>query len=275
MNNFHTATSELPCLLAVAITCLRQHGAALLMGVILFFLFATAHAGSHSLTGLRGEDFKLGAKTGDILTYEYGNRGAWGDVFLFVDYVEDDDGHDWYAEISPRYRLATIQQEQKNPFDILAIYIAGNFERGHNDRPNVAITTVESNLLGLGVDLQMPGFRFFKLNAYYRDTRTEFPTNGAQVRAGSTYQVTLSAAAPFQIAEQSFLIDGFIDYAGEEGAAKAWLLSAIQAKWDVGKSLFSQTNRLFVGVEQQIWRNKLGRDGVNENVTQLLLKVHF
>ena len=235
----------------------------------------TAQAGAHSITALHGEDFKLGAETRDILTYEYGNGGAWGDVFLFIDYVDDKNGHDWYGEISPRYRLVNIDQEQKNPFDLLAVYIAGNFERGHNDRPNAAITTVEANLLGLGVDIQMPGFRFFKLNAYYRDTRSKWRATDEEARAGSTYQITASFAAPFQWAEQAFLIDGFVDYAGKEGAAQDWLLSAIQCKWDIGKTTFKQAHRVYVGIEQQIWHNKLGVDGVDENVTQLLLKVHF
>jgi len=253
-----------------------------MMALLLLLAFdvrqAAAQTWRHSLSYLYGDDYQLGASRRQLLTYELAANGAVGDFFGFVDFSQELNGrnegrYEWYGEISPRWRLLNSEGDSSMPWRHL--YLAGNFERGRKWHPNAAVRDIEANLIGVGTDWSVPGFRFLRSNVYWRDTRTKSESTGLPLRAGETIQVTVSWALPFTIANQTFLLDGFADWADNEGQASSWILAAPQLKWDLCQQLIHQAGRCFLGIEQQYWHNKTAVDGVRENVSQLLFKWHF
>lgn len=259
-----------------------RNGAA--FGLVLSALWllnsSAAHAQTwrHSLSYLYGNDYQLGASERQLLTYEVAANGALGDMFGFVDLSQDLNGrnegrYEWYGELSPRWRLLTSDANQALPWRHL--YLAGNFERGRKWHQNPTVRDIEANLIGFGTDWSVPGFRFLRSNLYWRDTRTESAVTGQPLRAGQTLQITISWARPFALAGHSFLFDGFVDWADNEGNASSWILAAPQLKWDICQPARSRAGQCFLGIEQQYWHNKTAVDGVHENVTQLLFKWHF
>ena len=78
----------------------------------------------------------------------------------------------------------------------------------------------------------------------------------------------------FDLGSQSFWFGGHAEYIGpttnyESGRRlKGWILVQPQLGWDVGKALSGSPNHLFLGVEYQYWRNKLGVDD-DDNAAQL------
>ena len=77
----------------------------------------------------------------------------------------------------------------------------------------------------------------------------------------------------FDIGRQSFWFTGHAEYIGattnEMGdAVKGWILAQPQLGWDGGKAVTGATNQLFLGVEYQYWRNKLGVAN-DDNIAQL------
>lgn len=231
----------------------------------------------HSLSYLHGKDYQLGASHRQLLTYEVAANGSVGDLFGFIDFSEDLNGankgrYEWYGELSPRWRFWTSDD---NAAPWRHLYLAGNLERGRKWHNQPAVREVEANLIGIGTDWLVPGFRFLRSNVYWRDTRTVSAISGQSLRAGETVQITLSWALPFSIDDQHFLFDGFFDWADNEGKANNWILAAPQLKWDLCQQLGARAGRCYLGIEQQYWKNKTAVDGVRENVTQLLLKWHF
>ena len=49
---------------------------------------------------------------------------------------------------------------------------------------------------------------------------------------------------------------------------EGWILAQLQLGWDIGKTLTGGVNQLFLGVEYEYWRNKLGTEN-HDNVPQL------
>jgi nucleoside-specific outer membrane channel protein Tsx len=115
----------------------------------------------------------------------------------------------------------------------------------------------------LAVDLNLPGFAFFQVNWYVRNEVT-FGTDLGQ-------QVTLVWGAPFSLGPVDFLFEGFLDYAYGNDPSEDNLLTAPRLLLDVGK-FFGAPGTLQAGVEYQIWRNKFGIDGIDEDVAQLMVK---
>lgn len=239
---------------------------------------ANAQTWRHSLSYLYGRDYQLGARNRQLLTYEVAANGSLGDVFGFIDFSEELNGanegrYEWYGELSPRWRVWTSEKHSAAPWR--HFYIAGNFERGRKWHNQPAVREVEANLIGIGTDWSVPGFRFLRSNVYWRDTRTKSAISGSSLRPGETVQVTLSWALPFAFADQQFLLDGFVDWADNEGSASTWILAAPQLKWDLCQQFNTRAGHCYIGIEQQYWKNKTAVDGVQENVTQLLFKWHF
>ena len=55
---------------------------------------------------------------------------------------------------------------------------------------------------------------------------------------------------------------------------KSWILAQPQFRLDLGKALAGAAGRLFIGLEYQYWRNKLGTDN-DESLPQFLLVWRF
>lgn len=90
-----------------------------------------------------------------------------------------------------------------------------------------------------------------------------------------TLKTTLAWQYPLQINHIPFVIEGFADFAGDEGINKEpHQLIVPRFLLDLGH-LNGNPNKFFAGIEWQYWHNKFGIIGVTESVAQLQLKYLF
>ena len=129
----------------------------------------------------------------------------------------------------------------------------------------------------------MPGFRYFKTNLYQVKINNHVFFADADSNGYAT-QLTVSAAYPFSVGEQDFLVDGFLDWRSpsSDAGTQTSVGSSIQVKWDAGKALFGKEGQLYVGTEVNMWHNKYGvkpvdgsTDGFDQTAVQALVKYHF
>lgn len=225
-----------------------------------------------SLSGLYGGGFEVDPSPQGTVTLEQVSGWSVGDLYWFVDSLHytraDGGGHrsSWYGEFSPRLSLGKLSGRTLAAGPVKDVLIAATYELGRDSQ------TTESGLIGLGVDLDLPGFSYFQANVYARKDLHQGDWD--------TWQLTLSAARPFAIGKQRFLIDGFIDYVAP-GGPHAWNLHLVpQLKWDLGHALGHADGKLWLGAEIDLWRNKYGiRDSAafrtDQNAASVLLRWHF
>jgi nucleoside-specific outer membrane channel protein Tsx len=205
---------------------------------------------SYSL--LRGTQYEVGDSQRKVGTLEFVSAGSWGDVFFFHDHLRFDNGQtDDYWELQPRFKLASFTESGS----VKQLYVATQWEHSEFQ---------DNFLIGPGADLDIPGFQFFQINAYYRENQD----------ADNNFQITSVWAAPFEIGSTQWLFDGFFDWASSSDNAAANLNFTPQIKWNMGKKL-NLSNPLYLGLEYTYWNNKFGIKGVTENNLNVLLKYHF
>ncbi len=230
--------------------------------------FATpAHGGDNNIVqwqttnvqALRGFDYELGSKQRTIMTIEHANRWTYGDFYMFADLTFPDQGQFFfYVEPTLRFSLGKIAGRDLTFGVVKDVYLAVNAEL-----PKAARVRL---LAGVSADLDLPGFKFFKVNMLSRDNLA---------LPGSTYQLTVVWKRPFQIGKARFLVEGFADFAGHEDIAVANQLIVPRFLLDAGSLVGGAENKLFVGVEWQYWRNKFGVSGVTESAPQIQIKWVF
>ncbi|SER36981.1 outer membrane protein OmpK [Halopseudomonas bauzanensis] len=228
----------------------------------------------NSLTYLYGNDFEVDPKTQQAVTFEHVSGWSFGDLFLFVDSIhyngaKDANGNNstWYGEVAPRLSFGKLSGQQLTFGPITDVLLAGTYERGRGD--------IKNYLLGPGFDLNLPGFDYFQLNTYYRHSDTPDGVRGA-------WQVTPVWAVTLPVGKSDILIDGYIDWiVDNDGDGKhANLHFNPQVKYDLGKALGWKAKQLYTGIEYSYWKDKYGIKNTaafdtNQNVTNLLVKVHF
>lgn len=195
--------------------------------------------------------------SGSVITLEHVNGWKYGDNFFFVDFTNPDStdkdiGSSAYGEISPRLSLSKISGSDLSMGIIKDVLITTTMEIGEG---------FHNYLYGLAVDLDFPGWPVFQVNYYVR--------NEAVTDTGN--QITLVWLKPFSVGPLDFTFEGFLDYAYGLDPAEDNLLTAPRLLVDLGK-LWGAPGTLQAGVEYQIWRNKYGIDGIDEDVAQLMLK---
>ena len=207
----------------------------------------------NSLTALYGESYEAGDSDKTVVTFEHVSAHSWGDIFAFGDRLMDanNDGTETYIEVSPRFKVSAFDSGiVKN------LYVATTWEMSERD---------DNLLLGLGTDLNIPGFKYLSINAYQR----------LNDDGDNNYQTTSTWGVPFAIAGQNFLFDGFWDWATGTTEGKAASSNfTYQLKWDASQAL-GTPNKIYVGIEHAIWDNKYQVEDLNENVVSALVKVHF
>jgi len=210
--------------------------------------------------------FDNGDETRSIVTLEHVNGWAYGDNFFFVDITNPDrtgkeTGTELYAEISPRFSFSKISGKDLSFGIVQDVLITTTEEIGD------AGDGFHTYLYGLAVDLKLPGFTFFQFNWYVRNEITAKTDTGQQI--------TLVWLVPFSLGPADFAFEGFVDYAygldSEEAPTENNTIAAPRLLLDVGK-FFGSPGELQAGVEYQIWRNKFGIDGIDENVAQAMVK---
>ena len=199
-----------------------------------------------SLTYLYGKQFEVDASEQQTATVEHASNLSFGDTFLFVDFIDYRDSSEdssYYGEFSPRLSASKFAGVDASFGLIKDVLIASTYEFGKGD--------VESLLYGLGLDLDLPGFDYFQLNLYYRDPQNN-NSRGWQLTPVFSYTM------PVGVSE--VVIDGFIDYvfASENGDYEENLHINPQIKYNLGKLLWGDEHRLYIGVEYDYWSDKYG-----------------
>lgn len=203
---------------------------------------------------LKGSGYELGLEDRTIVTLEHANSWKYGDNFFFIDQT---DPNGFYSEFSPRFSFSKIMgKETSKDVFVKDVLLSFNEEFSSGGR---------TYLYGVGVDFNIPNFAFFKTNYYFRD---EGSTSGE-----TGQQITIAWLLPFKTGDVSWAFEGFFDYAFgfDEDVKESNIVTAPRLLVDVG-SFFGSPGTLQAGVEYQIWRNKFGKDGVNEAVPQAMLK---
>ena len=222
----------------------------------------SANFATTNIQYLYGTNYELGDGTRSIVTIEHANAWKYGDNFLFVDITNPDrdgnaTGTGHYAEISPRLSFGKITGNDLSFLFVKDILLAGTAELPDSPAPR-------KYLYGIGLDLALPGFRFFQVNTYIRNSSAGGVDTGQQV--------TLAWNLPFNIGGALFSFEGFFDYAWGEDPLEDNIITAPRLLVDVGALLGTKPGQLQAGVEYQIWRNKFGIKNVDEDVAQAMVK---
>jgi nucleoside-specific outer membrane channel protein Tsx len=233
----------------------------------------------NSLTYLNGIDFKVDPPRQQTLTFEHASGWSFGDLFIFVDGIKYNteatngagDGHTFYGEISPRLSLGKLSGSDLSFGPIKDVLLAATYEFGEDD--------VDSYLLGPAIDLKVPGFDFFQLNTYYRETDGKRDGSGV-------WQITPAWSYTLAVGDSDLVIDGFMDWVVDnDDSYHANLHFNPQIKYDLAKAM-GWGKRFYVGVEYDYWSDKYGIDddsvlgdeilgGTDQSAISLLLKGHF
>lgn len=208
---------------------------------------------------LRGHDYEVGEQQRSIVTLEHAHGHKYGDTYIWVDLIKPDGmDYTYYGEFSPRLSLSNLTGYDFSYGIIKDILISTTFEKAKDQGPQY--------LYGGAIDLNLPGFKFFKANAYVHDS-TEL--------GGKTWQITLAWNRPFEVEGVKFLSEGFADFQGDEGGRRPNQLIVPRLLVDVGDLIGHKPGKFMAGIEYQYWHNKFGLDGVTESVPQAQLKWTF
>lgn len=209
-----------------------------------------------SFTALKGSHYEVGDTDKSVLTIEHASGHNWGSIFAFIDRLHhhNDDNHELYGELGVSYNLYTA----KDGF-VKAAYVTPQWEFGSDK-----YAQFDNFLVGVGVDLAVPGATFFNVNLYRRNN-----DNGA-----NNNQLTVAWSFPFA---NGVVYDGFMDMVSSINSANfssGYNLTS-QLKYDIGQHIGVEKSKLFVGVEYVYWKNKFGISGVTENNANFLIKWHL
>ncbi|MFJ4145129.1 outer membrane protein OmpK [Pseudomonas sp. NPDC089734] len=232
---------------------------------------------TNSLTYLNGRDFTVNPEIQQTFTFEHADGWKYGDNFFFVDKIFYNGKKDasngpntYYGEFSPRLSMGKIFGQKFEFGPISDVLLAATYEFGEGDN--------ESYLIGPGFDLNIPGFDYFQLNFYQRQTEGN--------RAGDgVWQITPVWSYTIPVGKSDVVIDGFIDWVVDNdrnarGTYHANMHINPQIKYDLGKALNFPEKQLYVGIEYDYWSNKYGiKDtssfDTDQNTASLLVKVFF
>jgi len=224
----------------------------------------------NSLSYLYGDNYELDPETQHTLTFEHASGWAFGDLYMFADGTYFDGSRDSkdnrasiYGEIAPRLSAGKILDKDLSVLFIKDWLLAGCYEFGENSDENV--------LVGVGVDLDIPGFDFVQLNLYRR--------YNDHAKAPESYQFTPVWKMTIPVGDTSIVFDGFIDWVFADETRNFHFNP--QLKLDIGTLVGMDAGKLYAGIEYDYWENKYGvRDGqfgldTDQNTFSGLLKYHF
>ncbi|MAZ66040.1 MAG: nucleoside-binding protein [Kangiellaceae bacterium] len=217
-----------------------------------------------------------GGETSDTFITTLQNASGWkyGTTFFFVDYLVDDheDGfndRDFYVEFYASLSLSHMFDREVGLGPVKDIGPVFGINVGAD--PNVV-----KYLPGIRFSWEAAGFRFLNTDiaAYIDDS--EGAASGGAPRQDNSWWVDVSWSRPFQIGEQFFEFTGHMEYIAKrdnefDQEVAAWILAQPQFRWDAGNALFKRKDQLYLGIEYQLWQNKLGDKDTDESVAQALV----
>ncbi|MES2675163.1 MAG: outer membrane protein OmpK [Pseudomonadota bacterium] len=245
-------------LLPMIALCLPAHaGSAQWSSTNIQYLYGTTYSSIY----FNGETNKLDSEdtSASVITLEHVNGWKYGDNFYFVD-ITNADRNDpnaatgYYGELSPRFSLSSITGAPLSGGIIKDVLVTTTAEIGQG---------FHNYLYGLAIDFNIPNTPVAQLNYYIRN----------EIGAGKDtgQQITLVWLKPFKIGSAAFTFEGFLDYAFAMDHAEDNIIAAPRLLYDLGNS-WGSPGCLQVGVEYQLWRNKFGIDGIDEDVAQVMAK---
>ena len=233
-----------------------------------YSLHAKLHWQDNSFSLLYGNHFEVNPKEQTTLTFEHASGWSFGDLFLFMDlteYHDSQEGKGFQGELSPRFSLSKLSGNQFSAGPVKDFLVATTIEFGKGN--------VESFMIGPALDLEIPGFDFFKLNIYKRFTEKN--------RDGEVIQITPAWSITTEFAGSNLIFDGYIDWnIHDDNAYEDNIHVNPQLKYDLSKRLGFTDKRLLLGIEHSYWKNKYGiKDSpyfdTDQNVTSFIIKAHF
>lgn len=216
---------------------------------------------STNIQALRGNHYELGPKKRTIITLEHASGWNIGDLYAFCDLSlkEGDNDDDLYCEFTPRISLKKTTGIDISYGILKDISLAFQTEQGEDG--------IGRYSYGLGIDLNLPYFKFFKVNNFIRNNPD---------REDQTFQIYTAWNLPFEAAGAKFVFEGFVDIFGEEGGTTVpSQLTQPRFLLDVGDLAWDKEGQFFAGFEYQYWHNKFGVDGVTESLPQAQIKWIF
>jgi len=225
----------------------------------------------------------------DVVTLEYAGKYTWGDSFVFFDRLiasadeEAPKKQKNYLEASARLSIAfLLDQTTFNSPEVSAsagentikdYYFAGTLEYAYlnvksadiNNEMTDFSSTTTNTLLGFGIAWHSDFFSYLNTNFYYAK-------NEQQV---DDYQLTVTFAKSFKLANLSFKTNGFIDWSSATSDHKSSFHFSPQVLLDLGAT-FYQPKLIFIGIEYSYWRNKYGLAHVDdEHTVSAMIKLNF
>lgn len=219
-----------------------------------------------------------GSSATDIVTVQHASGWGIGDLFFFVDFLNDKraDGfndHDYYGELYANFSLGKISGRPVGLGPIKDIGLLAGVNKSGDAK-------VLKYLPGIRLSWDVPGFVFLNTDFTAYLDRSAGVAHGGAPTENDSHMVDVNWAYPFSVGKHSFSIEGHAEYIGKRtdefgGEVGAWILAQPQFRWDMGKALYDKPNQLFVGIEYQYWRNKLGDRNTTESRPQFLAVWRF
>ncbi|MDP5291162.1 nucleoside-binding protein [Oceanimonas sp. CHS3-5] len=213
--------------------------------------------------------------TTNIYTLQHASGWKYGDNFFFVDYSDwkdDQRQRDWYGEGYFNFSLGKISGRELSFGPVKDVGIVLGVNAGGDSK-------VRKYLPGIQLALEVPGAAFFNtlITAYIDDNVGV--AGGGSPKESDSWMLDTAWAFPFGIGNHDFSLEGHLEYIGSRhnefgDKVKAHVLAQPQLRYDLGKTLFNEPQRLFVGVEYQYWHNKYG-SSVTESAVQGLAVWRF
>ena len=213
-----------------------------------------------------------------ILTIQHASGHKYGSNFLFVDqsYVKGK-GLESYMEGYTSVSLGAITGNDISYGVINDVGLIGGI--------NLAIEADKMFLLaGVRLGMDLPGFAFANLDFMsYNNVVTSAEDKREEHTSG---MVDFSWAIPFEAGGLSWSLEGHAEYiAGrdrknenEDGEIERYegsFLAQPQLRMDLGKALGYAEGNVYLGIEYQYWKNKLGQKDQNESTAQMLAVWNF
>ncbi|WP_121627179.1 outer membrane protein OmpK [Poseidonibacter antarcticus] len=188
-----------------------------------------------------------GKKT--TITFEHLTKDTWGDIFFFVDYTVADDTKLYssdktglYGEFMPRFSLSNLTNTKLSNSVVKDVFIATQLNAGSG-------SDFRAELVGLGTDLNVPGFDFFQMNAYYKHVDL---TISSVDYSRDTYQISPVYGTHFGSSGISF--QGWMDLSGYSYSTQNQLLYDVMGN-----------GKIKVGIEHLYYYETKSDNGTNNH----------
>jgi len=224
-----------------------------------------------------------------IITLQHAGGWEYGDNFFFIDHSRYsvnndanfpvDDSSEFYGEWYSNFSLGAITGNEIafGPIKDIGIVAGTNFA------PDVDSMWL---LPGVRFSLDLPGFAFAQIDVtgyIHQGGGSASSPVFTVVDEDSSFMVDFSWAYPFKIGSTSWSVEGHLEYIDGHQQTnnfgttelESWLLFQPQIRLDLGEALGNKAGKLFVGVEYQYWRNRLGEKGTDDNTAQFLAVWRF